>query len=358
MEKLASAVIGCGRMGAFTSESVRQYAPKFYFPLSHAEAIKAHPRLELVAMCDSDAHNLHRAAEHYRIKRRYTDVLQMVDDVGPSLLGLATRTFGRADIIEAVVGRGVKAIHTEKPLCNSMSELNRLSEIFQQDDLFITWGAIRRFLGVYQQAVALAESGLYGNLLEVRVNMGSSALYWTHPHSIDLILFATRGRAVDKVQARLGDLENTLTRTRVENDPRVIAATIYFKDGVTGHITQAMGVDFVLSCENAEITVRADGHGLELYSPSEGAYPLVSPLPIQESKSLHGTLAPISQLVSCLDGNEDSIQSNSLLKRSILNAQLICFAMLQSHLECSKPVDLLSIDPDLEIMAKTFGRYA
>ena len=39
MSKIKSAVIGCGRMGAFTSENVKKHAPKCWFPLSHIEAL-------------------------------------------------------------------------------------------------------------------------------------------------------------------------------------------------------------------------------------------------------------------------------------------------------------------------------
>lgn len=358
METLKSAVIGCGRMGAFTSESVKQYAPKCYFPLSHAEAIRAHPRLELTAMVDSEALTLRRAADYYQVGKRYTDTQQMLEHEKPLLVGIATRAYGRANIIESLANRGVKAIHTEKPLCNSMFELNRLIDTFRNDNLFVTWGAIRRFLNVYQHAVELANSGVYGNLLEVRVNMGSSPLYWTHPHSIDLILFSAKDRTIDRVQARLSALENTAVRTRVENDPRIIAATIYFKEGLTAHITQALGVDFVLTCEHAEITVRADGHALDIYSGTQGEYPKFMPLAIPESNLPGGSLGPISQLVNCLDGNVISIKENYMVKQSILNSQLVAFAMLQSHLEGSKPVLLNSLDPNLEILAISNGNYA
>ncbi len=38
---ISAAVIGCGRMGAFTSEGVRRHAPRAWLPLAHAEAIGA-----------------------------------------------------------------------------------------------------------------------------------------------------------------------------------------------------------------------------------------------------------------------------------------------------------------------------
>ena len=62
-----AAVIGCGRMGAFTSEGVRKFAPECWFPLAHAEAIEAADGLDLVALCDPSEEGLARAAERCQI---------------------------------------------------------------------------------------------------------------------------------------------------------------------------------------------------------------------------------------------------------------------------------------------------
>ena len=355
---ISAAVIGCGRMGAFTSESVRRHAPPCWLPLAHAEAIAQHPRLSLVALADVDRGNVEKAADHYGVQQRFTDARHLIENLRPMLLGIATRTPGRAGLIEFAANAGVRAIHTEKPLCNSVHELEMLGAVFKLDDLFITWGAVRRFFGVYRQALALAESGRYGALKEIRVNFGSAPLYWTHPHAIDLLLFAAGTRKVTQVQARLGALENRSRVTRIENDPVAIAASVHFDDGVAGHITQALGADFILSCQDAEIAVRADGWRLELYGGSDQAYPASQTLAIDEDRLPGGTLAPVSMLVDCLMQDQESIRANARLKDDILRAQSIAFAMLQSHLEGSRAVALEAIDPALEILAASGGRPA
>lgn len=355
---LTAAVIGCGRMGAFTSEAVIQYAPPCWLPLSHAEAICAHPRLKLTALCDTDPHTLRRAAEKFGIGHCYDNPNDLLKSEKPSVLGLATRTFGRADLIHSAVEAGTKAIHAEKPLCNSVSELQSLQSLFESGDLFITWGAIRRFFAVYRQALAIANSGRYGALREVRINHGSAPLYWSHPHSIDLILFAASGRQIEGVQARLDNVISEGVHSCIASDPRIVAASVYFEGGLVGHITQALGSDFILSCESAEITVRADGSKLDLYSANDSLYPQFSDLDIAKIEKEGGTLRPISQLVACLEGDEASIKNNADLKRDIINAQHIAFAMIQSHLEDSRIVSAFSADPNINILAKTNGRYA
>lgn len=355
---LTAAVIGCGRMGAYTSESVIQHAPPCWLPLSHADAISAHPRLNLQALCDTDPVMLRRAAEKFGISHCYTSPHEMLKSKKPSLLGLATRTVGRAELIHAAIEAGTKAIHAEKPLCNSVAELQSLKGLFEPDDVFVTWGAIRRFFSVYRQAMSLANSGRYGTLREVRVNLGSAPLYWTHPHSIDLILFAASGRRIEGVQARLDNVVQEGAMTNITSDPRIVTASVYFEGGLTGHITQALGSDFVLSCENAEITVRADGRKLDLYATKDGIYPQYSDLDILQTENTGGTLGPISQLVACLEGDEASIKDNAVLKREILKAQHIAFSIIQSHLEGSRIVKQNAVDPDIVILGRTNGRYA
>lgn len=357
---LTAAVIGCGRMGAFTSESVILHSPPCWLPLSHAEAISAHPRLKLKALCDTNPDTLHRAAEKFSIQNRYDNPHDLLQSEKPNVLGLATRTLGRSGLIHAAIEAGTKAIHAEKPLCNSVAELQSLQRLFKSEDVFVTWGAIRRFFGVYRQALSLANSGRYGALREVRVNFGSAPLYWTHPHSIDLLLFAASGKRIEGVQARLDNVVTKGALSCIESDPRIIAASVYFEGGLAGHITQALGSDFVLSCENAEITVRADGATLDVYSADGGIYPSFSQLEIEEDFCPTGTLGPISHLVACLDGDLASTILNVEIKRDILKAQSVSFAMLQSHLEGSRVVDaaMSSLDPDITIFARTEERYA
>ena len=156
-------------------------------------------------------------------------------------------------------------MHVEKPLCNSMKELLSLEKILNKDDFYFTWGAIRRYLSPYQYALNLVESGVYGKLQEIKINFGASSLFWTHPHSIDLIIWAAGNRDLQSVQAKLGKLDNNDNKKIIENDPEVLSTILYFDDGVIGNITRGNGLDFVLTCEDAELNVRADGHELILY---------------------------------------------------------------------------------------------
>lgn len=355
-----AAVIGCGRMGAFTSESVRRFSPPCWFPLAHAEAIAAHPELELAALCDADPHNLERARAAYGNPPGYADFRALAEEIRPELAGIATRTIGRADIIQTLHAHGTRAFHIEKPLCSSVAELEVLTPLLESPDVFATYGTIRRFFHIYRAARDLARSGRFGRLLEIRANFGPGALYWTQPHAIDLILFAAEGRQVAGVQARFDRLHAGDAPDEVLNDPVIQSATIWFDDGVAGHIGRAPGLDLVLSCEVGEVTVTSDGRAI-LIAEARGKDPYLVREPWTEpvpGDGSEGTLAPIAQLAACLAGDPQAVAENAILKRDILRGQRIAFAMIESHRRASAFTPVADLRPELRIAARNGDNYA
>lgn len=357
---IKAAVVGCGRMGAFTSEGVRRWAPECWFPLAHAEAIAAHPGLELAGLCDASAESLARAQAVYGAIPGFTEVGTLAAEVNPALVGIATRTIGRGEIIETLFAAGTRAFHIEKPLCNSVEELRRLEAIFARDDVFVTYGTVRRFFDICHDARELVRSGRFGRLVEIRANLGRGALYWGHPHSIDWILFAAEGRTITGVQARLGEIETGAQPHEIVNDPEILSASIWFDDGVAGHIGRGPGTDLVFSCEAGEVIVRSDGRGLEIAESRDGD-PYLTREQVERGRTVsgpQGTLGPISELAACLSGSVQAMAANAVNKRDILLGQAVAFAFVESHRQRGRLVGLDDIDEATRILARTGGNYA
>jgi predicted dehydrogenase len=355
---LDAAVIGCGRMGAFTSPWVRAHAPACWFPLAHAEAITAHPSLKLSALADTNVDNLARAAQQYSVARTYEDPLKLIEEVRPALMGIATRTIGRADIIQAAVAAGTRALHVEKPLCTSSAELAALEKLLARDDVFVTFGAIRRHMQPYIAARNFVLSGALGELLEVQANMGNAPLYWAHPHSVDLLLFANQGAAVQSVSARLSGVERE--GNAVASDPCIVSAELLFNNGVIGRITRSPGCDLIFSCSKGAITVEADGAETFIYEARDGGYhrrfAWTAPDASDASPAPGGTLAAMTQLVSCLDGNLSARTANAIVKHDIMAGQRMMFAMVQSDRD-GVAVSLDALE-DWTIWARSGALYA
>jgi predicted dehydrogenase len=353
-----AAVVGCGRMGAFTSESVKKFAPKCWFPLAHIEAICAHTKLKLVAIGDANINALVAASKKYLVSDCYQDAKELFAKHNIDILSIATRTINRAELMLEAINYGVKAMHVEKPLCNSMKELKACEDKFQSKNLFLTLGAIRRYMNPYQIALKIAHSGKYGQLNKIQINMGCGGLYWTHPHSVDLILFAADGRKVLSVGANLTNVVRGDSEFKIKSDPVINEAQINFEGGLKGVITNQGGCDFILSCENAQIIVEADGHSLYVYGEnSKSPYYERQNIPTHNSNS-GGTLSPIAHLVECIDGNEVAIKLNAKIKSDIFLGQRILFGFMQSHITNNTHLSLDEISNDMEIMAEYDGKYA
>jgi predicted dehydrogenase len=359
---IRAGVIGCGRMGAFTSAGVRQYAPAAWFPLAHAEAICAAPSMSLTALVDPDPERLAEAARAYGPAQTYHDHAAMLADGVPDLVGIATRTIGRAAIIKDCAAAGTRAFHIEKPLCNSVAELAGLEALFVRGDLFATLGAVRRHFAIYREAVRRAASGMLGTLVEARVDMGNGALFWVHPHSVDLLLMAAGAREVVAVQAQLGAVERD--GTIIRNDPIVHHAALHFDDGMVGLIGRGFGTDVTLSGSHGRVAVLNDGHALWQTggrvdgAPDPNPYPEPQREPFDPGDAPQGALAPILQLAQCLAGDADAQAANRLLRRDIVRGQRALFAMVQSQLEGGRAVALDAIDPALVIEARTGQFFA
>lgn len=357
---IPAAVIGCGRMGVFTSPSIREYAPAFWLPQSHADAIVAHPETQLVALCDASEAALARAGEAHPNARTFSHHKDLLDAMRPKLVGIATRTLGRAGIIEEVIAGGAQALHVEKPLCNSIAELERLERLFVSPGLFVTYGTLRRFFQIYHDAVSLAQSGKYGALQEIRFDTGAGALFWTHPHSVDLILWAAGDRNVVSVQARLGEVQADEGTGIIKNDPQILAADVWFGDGLRGSIGRSIGSALHLACARGTVSVLSNGASLEVQAlEGDAPYPVRRTVATAADYSTaEGTLAPIGQLIDCLKGSPAAAEKNGRVKRDILLSQRILFAMVESHLRAGAAVSLDEISADRAVRAQTGELFA
>ncbi len=354
MERLTSAVIGCGRMGAFTNENVRKYSPSCWLPLSHIEALLASDQIDIQAICDVNTELLSKARNTYHIKNTYSDYQQLLDEVQPEILCIATRTPDRADIIKAGIASGVKGFHIEKPLCNSMSQLHELAVLADQYSTSFSYGTVRRYFSIYQQAKNIIDSGRFGKLTQIQINFGSAPLFWTHPHSVDLILFFAGNRTLLSTQAKLNNFVIGKNPMYVESDPTIESATLYFSNDLTGIIGKTNGMDVILSCTEGEVIIEGDGRSIICRSQqgNDPYYPYPGIADTYKEQSLEGTYSAIKHLI---DGVNNTMQekSSNIQSHHIFLGQRALFSFVQSHLTNSQIIPIDDIDEDIFILAKS-----
>lgn len=338
-------------MGVATSESTRASLPKGWLPLSHADAIRSHQGLDIVAVCDVDKEKSEKAGASLGLEPAacFTDFEEMLRTHMPDILSIATRTPGRVQIIEKALQNGVRAIHSEKPLSLHLNEGHALLAEVERRGVPFTYGTLRRYMPAYRQAKEIVDSGSIGVLQEIVVDHGyRDLLLWTHPHSVDLlVLFG--GCEIESVNA-ICDLNGLTTQDPViDCDPRLEFARVRFRSGVLGLITSSKGMNVRLSGSDGLLNVLSNGEVLELWTRRRGSTfteRQVLPVPISPS----GAQKVFSDLYDALDRGEPV----SITPREIAANQRMIWAFVTSSMRDGKTVAWHDVDESLVITGR-FG---
>ena len=356
MVEYKAAVIGLGRMGAMGSLKVQNNSPICWAPLSHASAISCNSNLTLNAICDSDRQRISQCQDQYGTQRSFTKVDDLFNNAPIDLLTIATRTIGRQELITKAYSHGVRAIHTEKPLCNSLSELNTLKTLFSDPNFFVTLGTIRRYMPNYRHCKDLIDQQVYGKLKSINFNLGLAQLYWSHPHTIDLFLFFNSGATISSVKSSIVPQTLEYTNLIIQSDPVIEEAIIQFDNGVDCIINNDSGLDLVLNCEKATLVIKNDGEYIQVKNHTMSTTSKHhETMNFNDPDGLYGSYLPIEHLRECLDNDSSAIQENKCIKEDIINGQLALFSLVQSHLMNSAYISFDEIDPKIKISAFTSG---
>ncbi|WP_353646354.1 Gfo/Idh/MocA family oxidoreductase [Mesorhizobium sp. WSM2239] len=357
MNSLRVALVGCGRMGASTTERTRSMLPPAWLPLSHAEAIAEHPGLQLVSVCDGDGDRAMAVGERLGIPPAacMTDAVKMLASVQPDILAVATRTPGRLEIIRAAVKHGVRGIHSEKPLAQHLAEGESLMAEIAETGIYFTYGTLRRFMAPYRVAKMMVDRGDIGEVREINIAHNyRELLMWSHPHSVDLLLFFG-GREIETVNAVCDFGSATATEKLIDCDPKVEFAHVVFANGTRGLISSSTGMSVTISGTEGAIRVVSNGERVELHrkvSPESVYFSDVVPVPVQVERS--GTSQAFLELYNAIvEGTPPTISPEEVA----LN-QRVLWAIASSGLQQGKAVRLNDINSQMVITGRFGELYA
>lgn len=344
---LKAAVVGCGRIGAFTSDKLRKKLPHGWIPLSHAEAIDTTLGLELAALCDINEKSLQRAQKYYQLNSSqcFSDYRQMIRAVRPDVLSVATRTKGRCEIIQFAIRNGIRGIHIEKPISYSIKECRQVLTEIQANEVAISYGTTRRYMEIYRKASCFAWSGKIGEVKHISIRHGRTNLMWNHPHSLDLLLFFSRSEDFEYVQANCEFANEFQQGYLVDDDPIIDFAFVKFKNGITGSIIPANGMNATIHCSRGEVTVWADGHSLT-WTDESTSLPFQSDRHFkQEPVFTSGTQNAFIELYAHLIGRSQKL----ITSNEILANQSLLTGIFQSSRNAGKKVYFNDVDENIVV---------
>jgi scyllo-inositol 2-dehydrogenase (NAD+) len=353
---MKAAIIGCGRMGGEPSVRLLDKIPAGWLPISHAEALQSIPGIQLTSLCDTDETLLKKRGQYYQVDSLYLDYRDMLHREKPDIITIATRTPVKHDIIKYACEAGVKGIYVEKPLANSLSELNNCFNSIKKYNVKLAYGVNRRYHQVYRHAKELIRNGTIGEIIEVMVEHGEAQLLWSHPHTVDMILFFLDSTELVSLQASIVaesvSRESLLT---INSDPIIENAFFKFKHGKTASIVRGGGFNIRIAGKRGNLKVHADGAFIQVNrgTTEPSAYYQEQEM-ITFSPTASATSIALTELIESV--KNDSAPPISL--KAIETGTKMLMGCIWSSLNEGKIIHSNDIPDDLIVTGKTGHLYA
>ena len=216
---LKAAIIGCGRMAGTIDDEITYDHADFIRPYGHAPGYAATEGVELVAASDIDADRLNSWCDRFNVEERFTDHGQLLEQVKPDVVSVTTPAHARANPLVDAVESGVRGIYTEKALCTSQLDLDRIVSAVRAREIPIVYGAMRRYWRGFETARAFLDAGHLGAPQAALIGAAGGSAFHTHSHIIDAAFYLLGDPEPLAVQATLtGRGEDELGIVHSEND--------------------------------------------------------------------------------------------------------------------------------------------
>ena len=179
----------------------------FGFAVRHAKVVAADPSITEFAIADLSAERRQQAAQEHPQARIFTDGVEMLHQMRPDCVIVASSSNSHARITRAALEAGIH-VFSEKPLALSWSEARELRDLARQHGLIYQAGYILRYEARHQLLHDHVSGGRLGRLVLIRSKRNCSRTWFetwgrqSHPvwesmvHDVDLTTWLTKQRCV------------------------------------------------------------------------------------------------------------------------------------------------------------------
>jgi predicted dehydrogenase len=319
-----AAVIGIGRIGMLLEDD-----PKRKKPGTHFGMWELNPRVDLVAVSDTNPDNLAIAKSKRTAIQTYANPEKMLEEVQPDIVSIATWKDTHYEMMKLCLKHGVKAIVCEKPIAEKNEDAREVVEEARSKSVHLFINHRRRFDELLYPLRRELEEGFIGEIIQVQV-LYVYGLVTTGTHVIDTLRFFLKDIA-GEVRWVIG-LENPFRHFSPGDDP-CIDGWIGFENGLKVSI-QSLDIkdydifDYYIYGRKGKAIYKNIGRDIEIYkvieSPEHKGFTELSFQPTErrggEPRDQFGFLA--NHVLDCLEGKATSLSTgeDSLRALEILNA--------------------------------------
>lgn len=222
-------IVGLGKMG-----------------LSHHALFNVHPKVDVVAVCDSTKYLLGVLGKYTDVPT-YSDYGTMLDEANLDAVVIATPSRAHTDMAHAALERGLH-VFCEKPLTLSADESQSLSDLADERGLVTQVGYHNRFVATFREVKSLLDAGAIGDVTHLfgeaygpvvlkpkggtwrsKRSEGGGCLYDYAAHVINLINWYS--------SEPIGVCGTVLPKVFSKDTDDATFSTLYFSDDKTGQIS-------------------------------------------------------------------------------------------------------------------------
>jgi predicted dehydrogenase len=353
MSKLyKSALIGCGKMGTSEFDHLVNVFPKGWLPLSHGITMEKTQNIDLVALCDPNEDALKKASQQFSIEKTYTSYEQCLNDNDIDIVSIATRTPPRPNIIRTAIKSGVKAIHFEKPICQTLGESKSLINELNNAKIKYSYGTLRRYMAAYRHAKSMIDNGIIGTVKNVSIENDVTTLMWNHPHSADMLVYFSGSNRPLTVQANCTGLIDATSHI-IENDLTLHHAEITFDNGVRGTISSAPGMNTRIYGDKGILTIGSDGAYITHNSMKNDFY-IDQPQNVKFSVNKSAMEYCFQNLVDQIDNGAPPLING----QDIIASQEILFGCAYSSQKKGAIINVADLSDEYTLLGKSGDFYA
>jgi predicted dehydrogenase len=212
------AIIGLGFVGAadqVSGDALGQHVENL--DGTHVQAMRNHPRVELVAGSSRDEGRRARFAE-MTSARTYADWREMLSGEELDVVSIATYAPQHAEMTVACAEHGVRAVYCEKPMATTIGDAERMLAACRVSNTLLVVNHNRRFHAHYRRLRDLVAVGELGDLTSVSAEWGTGRLGNVGTHMFNAVCMLT-GRHVAAVSATLDLAGRPDCRGKAFHDP-------------------------------------------------------------------------------------------------------------------------------------------
>jgi predicted dehydrogenase len=303
----------------------------------HAINLAQFERGSLVAGVDISEENLKAWQKEFGIAGGYLDYAEMLRDLKPDIVCIATYVGTHYQLIEQAARAGVKGIVCEKPFLNSPAEIKKLRALVAETGVKIVVNHMRRHQPLFQLVKKLIADGRIGQPEIMSVGIADWDLSEWGAHWLDIFRFFNADSPVKWV---LGQTRTRGQRAFGHAMEEHAVAYFQFENGCKAIVDGGTGLAMSISGSEGSIRIVNEGHAILLNLSGSEEFKT-------DAYGLDMWLGPWNALADWLEGGDepDLGATNQLLTSELnLAAYLSALEGDQVDLPLDSGLDVWPVD--------------